>query len=190
MELKNKHPLIICTCGKAGSGKSFVGKVIYDECTKNNLKVIVSPYTKYLKKYISEITGWDMSDNDKPRDLLQKISSELIKDKLGNKDFFIKRQLEDIDVYSYFFDVIIIPDVRFPDEIEVLKDKYLNVLSIGVIRKDFDNGLSFEQKKDITEVALDDYSNYDYVLENDGTDFLYNETLKILNNIEKREEDE
>ena len=67
MEFKNKDPLIICVCGKAGSGKSSVAKYIFNKYKENKLDVIMSPYTKYLKKYISEITGWNMEDQDKPR---------------------------------------------------------------------------------------------------------------------------
>lgn len=190
MKLTNKNPLIICVCGKARCGKNFVSEIIYNECNKNNLKVIISPYTKYLKKYISEITNWDMTDKDKPRDLLQKLSSELIKGKLKNKDFFIRRQLEDIEFYSYFFDVIIIPDVRFSKEIEVLKEKYNNVISIGIVRENYDNGLNKEQQNDITETSLDNYKNYDYFIKNNGDDSLYEETLNIFNNLRKRENNE
>lgn len=188
MELKKRRPLIICICGKAGNGKGFISEIICDECKKIGLDVVVSPYTKYLKKYISEITGWDMNDKDKPRDLLQKISSDLIKGKLKDKDFFIRRQLEDINVYFYFFDIIIIPDVRFPDEIEILKSKYPDVISIGVVRKNFDNGLNMEQKNDITEIALDDYDNYDYYIENDGTDSFCDSVINIFREMRNNNE--
>ena len=53
MKFKNRDPLIVCICGQARSGKDLVGKFIYDEYVNNNYKAIVSPYTKYLKKYIS-----------------------------------------------------------------------------------------------------------------------------------------
>ena len=185
MEFIKKNPLIICTCGKARSGKSLVGKYIYNEYKKNGLKVIISPYTKYLKQYISDITGNSINDDNKPRVLLQKISSDLIKGKLGNNNFFINRQLEDIDIYSYFFDVIIIPDVRFPEEIEVLRKKYNKVIAIGIKRNNYDNGLTEEEQKDITEISLDDYKNYDYELINNSDAGLYNDTLKIINELRK-----
>lgn len=186
MKFINKRPLIICTCGKARSGKSIVSDYIAVELKKEQKRVILSPYTKYLKKYISQITGWDMNDNDKPRDLLQKISRELIKDKLGNKDFFINRQIEDVAFYSYFFDVIVIPDVRFPREIEVLKEKFDNVIAIGVIRDNYDSDLTDIQKNDITEISLDGYEKYDYILYNEGNDKLYSDILKILNELRKK----
>jgi hypothetical protein len=190
MKFKNKNPIIICTCGKARSGKSLVAKYIYDEYKKDNCKVIISPYTKYLKQYISAITKWDGSDANKPRDLLQEISSDLIKDKLGNYNFFINRQLEDIDVYSYFFDIIIIPDVRFPKEIEILKEKYQKVISIGIKRQNFDNGLTPKQKNDITETALDNYTSYNYVLNNKNKEQLLLDTKKIVNELRKRDNNE
>lgn len=187
MSLENRDSLVICICGKARSGKSLVGKYIYDYYVDNGYDVVFSPYTKYLKMYISEITGWDMTDKDKPRDLLQQLSSELIKKKLNRNDFFINRQLEDIDIYSYFFDIIIIPDVRFPREIDVLKKKYNRVVSIGVIRNNYDSELTDSQKNDVTETALDNYSEYDYCIYNDDTDKLYSDTLEVVNKLRKKD---
>ena len=186
MELKNRHPIIFCICGKARSGKSEVANCIKNVYIKKGKKVVLSPYTKYLKQYISEITGQDINDSNKPRDLLQDISSELIKGKLGKQDFFINRQLEDIDIYSYFFDVIIISDVRFPREIEVLKEKYDNVISIGVNRKNYESDLTVKQKKDITEIALDNYMDYDYMLINESINNLQRDTNKIIDNLGKK----
>ena len=177
MELKYKCPLIICLCGKARCGKSLVSKYISDYYINDGKKVIISPYTKYLKKYIMEITNKDIDEDNKPRDMLQKLSSELIKGKLENKDF-----------YSYFFDVIIIPDVRFAQEIEVLRNKYSHVITIGVKRVDFDNNLTIEQKNDITETALDNYNDYDYVLINKNDKTLYDDTLKIIKEMGKKVE--
>lgn len=185
MKLKKRKLLIFCVCGKARSGKSLVGKYINDKLQEDGYKIIVSPYTKYLKKYISEITGQEITDDNKPRDLLQQISSEIIKGELGNNNFFINRQIEDIDLYSYFFDIVIIPDVRFPKEIEVLKERYENVISIGVNRVDYKSDLTLQQQKDKTEISLDNYQNYDFLLINENIEKLRQDTLKIINNLKK-----
>ena len=185
MEYINRKPLIICIGGKAGSGKNTTGNYLSDLFANSGLKVIVSPYTKYLKQYIYDITGNMVTDDNKQRGLLQNLSSELIKGKLNNKDFFINREIEDIEFYSYFVDVIIINDVRFPREIDLLKNKFPNVISIGVIRKDYDNKLSFKEKNDITEISLDNYKDYDYVIDNnDGS--LKDKVIDIYKDIEKR----
>ena len=49
------------------------------------------------------------------------------------------------------------------------RQKFKNVFAIRVARPNFDNGLTLEQQKHITEVDLDDYKEYDYYLVNDGS---------------------
>ena len=186
MNLENRNPMIYCISGKAGSGKSTVGAIIEREYQKLGLKTITSPYTKYLKQYIGTITGVNVTEENKPRELLQKLSSDLIKKKLNNKDFFIRRQVEDIEFYSYFFDVVIIPDVRFPNEIEILKEKFPNVVSIRVERQNYESKLTEEEMQDITETALDKYNNYDYIITNESRKELESDTLKIINNLKER----
>ena len=186
MEYINKNPLIICVCGKARSGKSTVSKYLEKLFISDNKKVILSPYTKYLKKYISDITGNDVTEDNKPRELLQKLSSDLIKGVLNNKDFFINRQIEDIEFYSYFANVIIINDVRFPREITSLKDKFNNVISIGINRSNYVSDLSFDEQNDITEVSLDNYKDYDYTIDNSDDINLENVVLDIVNDLRKK----
>lgn len=166
MNFFKKQPLIILIAGRARSGKSILAKQLKLTYEKYNKKVIVSPYTKYLKHYIEEITNEKINDENKPRDLLQQISSKIIKEELGKYNFFIDRQIEDIEIYSYFADVILIPDVRFPNEIKTIKEKFHNVVSIGITRKNYISNLTKEQLEDITETALNNYHDYDYKIEN------------------------
>ncbi len=186
MNLKNREPVIILIAGKARSGKSTVAEYIRRELEDEHKDVIISPYTKYLKQYISDITKIEVTDENKPREMLQKLSSDLIKGKLGYHDFFIRRQIEDINIYSYFMDYILVPDVRFPDEIEVIRNRFKNVKTIRVIREYYVSDLTEAQKRDITEVALDDYDDYDYIINNTDDINLEDESLKILEQIEKR----
>ena len=166
MEFRKKEPLIILIAGRAESGKSTLAEYLKLEYQKNNMKVIVSPYTKYLKKYIEEITNEKISETNKPRDLLQQISSKIIKEDLNKPNFFIDRQIEDIEIYSYFKDIVLIPDVRFPNEIKAIKEKFTNTVSIGITRKDHISTLTQEQQQDTTEISLDNYQDYDYRIEN------------------------
>ena len=186
MNFYKKDPLIFLIAGRARSGKGTVAKFIEEYFKTQNKKIINSPYTKYLKKYIEDITNEIITDENKPRELLQKISSELIKKELNKPNFFLDRQLEDLEIYSYFADVIIVSDVRFIEEIKIIKDNFKNVISIGVIRPNYKSDLTKEQDKDITETALDDYNDYDFKIINDKSEVeLYNNTLDILKKIEK-----
>ena len=166
MNLTNHHPTIILIAGKARSGKSTLAEYFKKNLEQNNKQVIISPYTKYLKEYIENITDKKITEDNKPRDLLQKLSKDLIKEKLGYYNLFINRQIEDINIYSYFKDYIIIPDFRFKEEIEIMKEKFDNVVSIKIERIDFKTDLTLEQQQDITEVSLDNYNNFDYIIEN------------------------
>ena len=185
MKFENKNPRIILIGGKARSGKSTLANNIGNILSKNGSKVIYSQYTKYLKQYIEEITGESISETNKPRELLQKLSSDLIKDKLGKTNFFIDRQLEDIAIYSYFADYIIISDVRFPKEIDIVKEKFNNVISIGVKRYNYDTDLSIAQQNDVTEISLDDYDKFDYVVDNYDDTNLYDKAIEIIKDFER-----
>ena len=101
--------------------------------------------------------------------------------------FFVKRMLEDIEVYSYFFDVLIISDARLKSEVIEPRQKFKNVFAVRVVRPNFENGLTAEQQQHITEIDLDDYKEYDYYIVNDKT----LEDLKIkVNNIVEDVENE
>ncbi len=186
MEFIKKDPIIILIGGKARSGKSTIAHYMEEKFKEMGLSVVYSPYTKYLKDYIENITDEKYTDQDKPRELLQKISSELIKKKLNNSDFFINRQIEDLEFYSYFKDIILVPDVRFPKEIEVIKEKFKNVVSVGVLRYDYLSDLTDEQMKDISEISLDGYQEYDYVINNRVDTNLKDEALKIVKELEEK----
>ena len=180
MDFSNRHPQIILIAGKARSGKSTLAENIKELLEKEGKEVILSPYTKYLKQYIEEITGETITESNKPRDLLQKISSELIKKELGYNNLFIERQIEDINIYSYFKDCIIIPDVRFKKEVDTIKEKFQNVISIKIERKNFQTDLTIEQQKDITETSLDNDKDFDYIIENDTNTDLKEVAKKII----------
>lgn len=185
MLYQKREPIIFLIAGRARSGKSTIGEIIKNYYQNLSKKVIISQYTKYLKMYIENITGEIIDDDNKPRDLLQDLSRELIKKELKKENFFIDRQLEDLEVYSYFADVIIVTDVRFKKEIDVVKEKFNNVISIGVVRENYESDLTIEQQKDITETSLDNYNEYDYKLINNEKDDLEYEVLDILNKIMK-----
>ena len=178
MEFNKKNTKIYILSGKAKSGKDAVAKIITN-CYKNK-KCISLSYSYYLKDYIKRITGWDGSEETKPREMLQQIGIELIKNKINDR-LFINRLIEDIEVFSYFYDIIVVTDARIIEEIEIPKQKLNNVVTIRINRKNIDNNLTFEQKEHLTEIALDNYSNFDYIVDNNKTyQDLEKEVLKIM----------
>lgn len=164
LKMENKNPKIIIISGKARAGKdttaSFL-KEIYNE------KMISLQYGSYIKEYVKKISNWDGNEETKPRELLQQLGTNIIRKEIDEK-FFIKKMIDDIKVYSYFFDIIVISDARFKIEIDDIRDNFSNVISINIERPNFDNGLTEEQKNHPSEIDLDDYNKFDYKLINDG----------------------
>lgn len=179
MEYIKRNPKIIILTGKAQSGKNQTASIIKEYNEKQNKKTVIVAYAKYLKDYIKEITNWDGNEETKPRELLQQLGVELIKNKI-DENMLINRIKEDIEVYSYFFDVIIISDARFKDEIESIKNE--NTIVLNILGKE--NNLTKDQKNHITETALDNYNKYDYIIENNKTlEDLKKQIKKIMEEI-------
>ena len=76
------------------------------------------------------------------------------------------------------YDYVIIPDVRFQNEIDKMYDNF-DCVTVRIIRPNFDNGLTEEQKNHSSETALDDYP-MEYELINDGDLKKLLETVKTF----------
>lgn len=154
--------------GKARQGKDTVCSMIRKYYSDNGIRSINLQFSSYIKEYAKKIAAWDGDDTDKPRDLLQELGSEIIRKKIDPL-FFVKRIIGDIKVYSHYFDIITISDARFKVEIDSIKENFDDVVAIKVVRPNFDNGLTSDEKNHSTEVDLDDYNSFDYEIINDGS---------------------
>jgi len=102
-------------------------------------------YTSIIEKYIPTY-----------REMLQVIGTDCFRN-LVNPNTWVISTLSDYKEGDYW----LISDVRFPNEVKGIKDK--GGLIIRINRPGM-NGGSHE-----SEVALDDYNGFDYIIENDGT---------------------
>lgn len=168
MELKLKEPKIFIVSGKANSGKDTSCEFINNYIKLKELKCINLQFSSYIKMYAKNISGWDGSEEEKPRTLLQELGTDIIRRKIDN-EFFIKRIIDDIKVYSYYFDVITISDARFKEELDSIYNCFNNVYRINIKRPNFVSKLSSKEKTHITEVALDNYNNYEFEIINDSS---------------------
>lgn len=160
--MRKRLEKIYILSGKARCGKDTVADII-EEYFKDK-KVIKLSYSYYLKDYLKRMNMYD--ETNKPRSLMQDFGQNLLR-KI-DPNFLIDRLLEDIEVFSYFYDIIIITDARMKDEIIIPKKRYNNVKTIRVVRNNYDNGLTEEEKNDITETNLDDFKEFDEIIENDS----------------------
>lgn len=168
MKFKKRDPKIFVVSGKPNSGKDTTCEFIDNYIKSKGIRVLNIQIGYYIKMYAKRVSDWDGSEDTKPRTLLQELGTEVVRDKI-DPNFFVKRIIEDITVYSYYFDVITISDARFPGEIDGIYNSFKNVIRINVVRPNFVNDLSAAQNAHRAENALNEYNNYDYVLSNDGT---------------------
>ena len=159
---------VILIAGKARAGKDTTALLLKEIYTEKGKKTINLAYGNYIKEYAKNISDWDGRDETKPRSLLQRLGTDIIRKDI-DPNFFVKRLCDDIKVYSYFFDVITVSDVRFPNEIDGPSAMFKDIIKIKIIRDNFVSNLTDVEKKHITETALDNYNDFDYIIHNDGT---------------------
>lgn len=185
MDVEFRNPTIYIISGKAKHGKDTFSAYLKDVYERHGKKVIITQLAKYIKYYAREMTGWDLSEETKPREFLQQLGTGVIRQKLKKDDLFIKRMIDDIEIFSYFYDVIIISDVRLKKEIYDLKKAYPNIKVIHIVRPDFDNGLTEEQKNHPTEIDLDDFNEFDIEVVNTTLEELEKSAEKIYTENER-----
>lgn len=166
-------------CGKARAGKDTFAKLIKQEEEKNNKKVCILKLTAPLYSWAEDYFNYDKEKDEKPRELLQTLGFDILQLKLKKKDFLLDYLITTIEVLDNYYDVGLITDGRLVHEIEVLKEKYPNSKTILLTNKQ-DNKLTNKEKNHQTEIDLDDYKDFDYIVENKDMESLKLEALKIV----------
>lgn len=166
---------VFLVAGKAGSGKNEVANIIR-EIIPNT---VVTGFSKYIKLFALEFTDWDGRDFNKPRAVLQSMGDTL---RGVDEDFLTKRIEEDLLVYEKLgIENVIISDVRLINEIEYFKkNNKLDVIAIKVNSTNCKRNLSEEEKSHHTELELDNYNGFDYVINNNYDENLEKEVKKML----------
>ena len=166
---------VFLIAGKAGCGKNEVANII--KCNLGN--TIITSLSKYIKLFALELTDWDGNEDNKPREFLQNMGDKL---RAIDLDYLTKRIYEDIEVYKREgISNIVVSDVRLVNEIDYFKNK--DDLEIITIRVNCDSSkrcLTTEEKRHITEIELDNYNEYDYIIENKFNEELEKQINEIL----------
>ena len=132
---------IILLAGKANSGKDSSAEYFDEYYRSKGLDVVNIQIAYYIKMYAKQIAKWDGDNETKPRQLLQDLGTELIRKQIDNF-FFIKRILQDIDIYSRYFDVVTISDGRMPEEMDSIKEEYPEIINMLVTRAGYGSDLT------------------------------------------------
>lgn len=152
---------IITISGKAQHGKTTSAEIIKSVLTHKNKTAIIFNYGDILKFICKDYFDWNEKKDEHGRQLLQYVGTDYIRK--YDKDFFVNIGINIIKVVFRDYDYILVADCRFPNEINALKKKFNNVITLKVFREDYENNLTEEQQQHPSETSLDTYL-FDYII--------------------------
>ena len=164
--MKNPNIKIFAVSGKAQHGKDTFANILYEELTNKGHRVLLIHYADLLKFICKSLFNWDGEKDEKGRHILQYVGTDVVRKERPN--YWVEFIVDMIELFGENWDYVIIPDTRFPNEIDKLKEHFNNVTHLRVVRPNFTSTLTEEQLKHPSEIALDDIEP-DYVFYNEGT---------------------
>lgn len=147
---------VISISGKARNGKDTFATILKGVLEDTGKRVAVVHYADLLKDMAKKLYQWDGEKDVKGRTLLQQVGTNCRK---TDKDFFVKHLVSLINTLRFDFDVVLIPDTRYKNEIQGMANVYgPNHYAVRVKRLNFENDLTAEQKNHASETDLDTYA--------------------------------
>lgn len=156
---------IITISGYARHGKDTVAKFLQEQLESNGDRVLITHYADLLKYICKTFFRWNGKKDEVGRTLLQHVGTDVVRKKEPN--FWVDFVADILCNFGDCWDFVIISDARFPNEIERLKERNLDVVHLRVVRTDFESPLTAEQQAHPSETALDNIEP-DYRIINNG----------------------
>lgn len=164
--------------GKAEHGKNFVADIISSYYQEEYRKKVCQLANGDYLKFLSKLAGWNGSKDEDGRKFLQEFGTEYIRNTI-NDNFWVDEVIKQINVLKKYYDVFVITDTRFPNEIARLEEKFgiENVVTLKVVRyypsttslnsvfEEYRSSLTEEQLNHPSETSLNNYK-FDHVLRN------------------------
>lgn len=167
---KAQHPKtkILCISGKAQHGKDTSAMFLKEALEKREKKVLITHYGDLVKYMCKTFFDWDGEKDEKGRTLLQYIGTDVIRTR--TPDYWVDFVLSVLKHFPDTWDYVLIPDCRFPNEVESIKNADWDMMHIRVIRSGngFVSPLTEEQQNHPSETALDN-TLPDFFILNYGT---------------------
>lgn len=145
---------VICISGHAQHGKDTVAKIMKEMLQDNGYRVLITHYADLVKFICRNFFGWDGNKDENGRHLLQFVGTDVVRKQ--NPDYWVDFIADMLTFFGDKWDYVLIPDTRFPNEIEKLRKDGFSVEHVHVSRPNFDNHLTEEQKNHPSETALDE----------------------------------
>lgn len=158
---------VILVSGHARSGKDTIADMLKTKLGKQvgEDQVLIIHFADLLKFICKQYFGWDGEKDQKGRQMLQYVGTDVIRK--ANPNYWVDFVTGFLTMFKHNWEYAIISDCRFPNEVECVKQP-LGALHIRVERPNYESALTSEQKLHPSETALDGYP-CDCLIQNDGT---------------------
>ncbi len=158
--------IIIPIAGEARHGKDTFAKLIKERCDEiENCSCIILHYGDFVKFLAAQYFGWNGKKDKLGRTILQKTGTD--HGRVHNPDIWTNMIIDTIKGFQHLWDIVVIPDWRFPNEFWKLVDEFegdkiipLKICRINEDGSDYDNGMTEEQKNHPSETALNDFKHF------------------------------
>ena len=157
---------ILAISGHAQNGKDTVAGLLKDGLKADDNRVLVTHYADLLKYMCRTFFDWDGNKDEKGRHILQYVGTDVIRKQAP--DFWVDFISSVLTYFNENWDYVLIPDTRFPNEIDKLISNGFDVTHIRVVRPHFKSTLTEEQQKHPSETALDNIKP-DFYIYNEGS---------------------
>lgn len=163
----------IILSGKSGSGKDVTAQYMREALEQRGKRVLLIHYADALKWFLRDFMDWDGKKDEVGRTLLQQVGTDIVR--ACHPNFWtgiVVGLIQSFEPYNNF-DVAIVPDARFPNEIDIALQGIKNCVAVRIERKNEDGtewinpALTDDQRNHPSETSLDCYG-FDYVLHNEG----------------------
>ena len=157
---------VFTVSGKAQHGKDTVANLLYEELRNAGESALITHNADLLKFICKQYFSWDGQKNEKGRGTLQYVGTDVVRKQ--RPDFWVDFIIDVLKLFDKEWDWVIIPDARFPNEIDRLREEGFKVSHLRVERPAYNSNLTKEQQAHPSETALDDVIP-DELIVNDGS---------------------
>ena len=158
---------VICISGKAQHGKDTASAIIRERLEHNGERVLITHYADLVKYICKAFFNWNGEKDEHGRSILQHVGTDVVRQK--EPDYWVNFIAELLEIFENEWDWVLIPDTRFPNEVDLMKEKF-GAIHIRVVRTNFESTLTDEQKNHPSETSLDNVTPDFYLMNNGNLD--------------------
>ena len=176
--------LVFTLTSPAGGGKDTCAYMIREYCESLGLKVLMISYADYLKMICARNFGYDGSNKEEGRKILQWFGTDVVKS--IERDFWVRIVFQTFDLLNEEYDVFIVADARFEEELQPYPYKLLYPIVNVYIDRKIETALGDDEYNHSSESMANnpDLNNFHYVIDNNDTlEYTYEQIENMVENV-------